>query len=292
MDTLIEHGNSSRQAVECRLWTRLRVALSLLCGLRRHDLCAGWTFMNTMYAGHVMPVRLLRFFGWTLRQLFGAIPDALTTVTFAWKVSRTPIWLAQGNPLANHPWDGDPDARLPDSVDAVVIGASMTGASCAHHWSRLASGRSLAVLEMEDPAWGASVRNEGLIVMGRYFAMVRDTMRPHLGRVRADLTPAQRDKLAEQFAAAYARSAYRNADLIEATIREEGFACDYSRNGWIQARDTADQLALRESVAAGERAGFDDWTSLPPQEVLEIGGMIVDAPAGFSRRSASFHPAK
>ena len=61
MDTLIEHGNSSRQAVECRLWTRLRVALSLLCGLRRHDLCAGWTFMNRcllrLLGGHETRVR-------------------------------------------------------------------------------------------------------------------------------------------------------------------------------------------------------------------------------------------
>jgi len=248
--------------------------------------------MHMMYDGHNLPMRLFRFLGWTLRQMFGAIPEALTTVTFDREVSRTPIWLAQGNRLANHPWAGDADACLPRQVDTVVIGAGMTGASCAYHWSKLASGKRLAVLEMEDPAWGASGRNEGLIVMGRYFAMVRDSVRPHLERVRPDLTQDRRNRLAEQFAAAYTRSAYRNADLIEQTIREEGFDCDYERNGWIQARDDVDQLALRESIAAGERVGFDDWTSLSPEQVWEKGGMVVDAPAGFSRRAACFHPAK
>ena len=289
----MQRGNTNgRGLAPCRPWTRLRVALSLLCGLRHHDLRAARSFMDTMYHGDAVPVRLLRFLAWALRQMLGDIPEALTTVTFAPKVSRTPIWLAWGNPLANHPWDSDSVARLPEKVDAVVIGAGMTGASCAYHWSKLASGQSMAVLEMEDPASGASGRNEGLVVMGRYFAMVRDTVRPHLERVCADLTPARRGRLAEQFAAVYARSAYRNADLIEATIRDERFTCDYVRNGWIQDRDEADQPALRQSIADGEGAGFDDWTSLSPAEVLDKGGMIVEAPAGFSRRAASFHPAK
>ncbi len=276
----------------CSILKRLRVGLGLLFCLRRHDFRAAGTFMSTFYGGRVLPVRVLRMWGWALGQMFGEIPRALASVTFDKEVSRTPIWLAEGNRLANHPWEKDPQTELPESVDAVIIGAGMTGAGCAYHWSKQADAETAAVLEMHDPAWGASGRNEGLVVMGRYFAMVRDTVRPHLEKVRSDLDADSRTHLAEQFAAAYTRSAYKNADLIEQTIREEGFDCDYAREGWIQARARADQASLRESVEAGYAHGFEDWTSMAPEEVRESGGMIVDAPAGFSKRAASFHPAK
>ena len=276
----------------CSLWWRLRVGVGLLCGLRGHDLRAGRSYMNLAYGQHAWPVRALRMCAWTLRQMFGAMPGALTSVTFADRVSRTSIWLAEGNPLANHPWAKDASAPLPEIADTVVIGAGMTGASCAYHWSRLAGDRAAVVLEMEDPAWGASGRNEGLVVMGRYFAMVRDKVASHLEEARADLEADERRGLAERFAAAYCRSAYKNADLIEQTIRDEGFECEYVREGWIQASDEEGQPALRESIEAGTARGFDDWTSLTPPEALAKGGMKVEAPAGFSRRAASFHPAK
>ena len=276
----------------CYPWTRLRVAVRLLCGLRTHDLRAARTFMKSMYSGQALPMRLARLLWWAAGQVFHHIPNALSTVTRDIPLSRTPIWLVAGNPLANHPWGDDPEARLPDSVEVAVIGAGFTGAGCAYHWSRAAGAGSMAVLEMDDPASGASGRNEGLVVMGRYFAMVRDTVRPYLREVRPDLTPEQQKRLAGQFAAAYVHSAYRNGDLVEQTIRDEGFDCGYARNGWIQARDDADQPALQESIGAGQAHGFDDWTSLSPEETLERGGMRVDAPAGFSRAAASFHPAK
>ena len=269
----------------------MKTALGLLLGLRRHDLRAARTFMDTMFPGAAFPVRLRKFIAWTLHQSFVAIPRALKTARFARPISQTPIWLAAGNPLANHPWANDPDAALPDRANTVVIGAGFTGAGCAYHWAKAGQGKMI-VLEMDDPASGASGRNEGLVVMGRYFAMVRDTVRPYLDQIRPDLTPQQRAKLADQFAARYAQSAYKNADLVEETVRAEGYDCDYARNGWIQARDAADQPSLEESIAAGTAAGFDDWTAMPAEDVLEKGGMKVDHPAGFSHQAASFHPAK
>jgi len=140
-----------------------------------------------MFPGVSLPVRFVRFFAWALSQVFFTIPHALKSARFTRPVSQTPIWLAAGNPLANHPWANDPDTSLPTDADVVVIGAGFTGAGCAYHWAKAGQGRML-VVEMEDAASGASGRNEGLVVMGRYFAMVRDTVRPYLDKVRADLS--------------------------------------------------------------------------------------------------------
>ncbi len=62
---------------------RTRVALGLLAGLRGHDFHAAWTFMHMTWPHDAAPVRLLKFAGWTLRQMFSIIPDALATVSFA-----------------------------------------------------------------------------------------------------------------------------------------------------------------------------------------------------------------
>ncbi len=128
---------------------RLRVFLGLLCGLRKHDFRAAATWINTMYPG-VSPVgRLVRFFRWSLWQMWCEIPDALGTATFAPSVSRTPIWLADGNPLENHPWGMDAKVKLPERVQVVVIGAGFTGGGAGlplvsphRHQSRFDDGRA------------------------------------------------------------------------------------------------------------------------------------------------------
>ncbi len=269
---------------------RVRVALRLLVGLRAHDLRAARSYTRLMWSQHSVFRRLLLFFGWSLRQMFDVIPRGLMSVTFADTVKSTPIWLDEANPHADVPWrDG---GQLPEHVDTVVIGAGFTGASCAYHWSKLGASKDLAILDMGDPATGASGRNEGVVVMGRYAAMVRDTVRPYLDKTRMDLSEEDRSLLATQFATVYAQAAYRNADLVEETVLQEGFDCDYARNGWIQAREDEDQEALVAGVEFGRSVGAADWTTLSPDDVLKLGGMKIDAPAGFSRASATFHPAR
>ena len=223
------------------------------------------------------------------------IPDALCTATFAPDVSRTPIWLADGNPLENHPWGTMPEATLPERVHVVVIGAGFTGGALAYHWSRRAAAdpeMTLAVLDMGEAASGSSGRNEGLVLMGRYCHMVEQTVLKHLPAVRSDLAEPDRRQLARQFAVAYCQAAYRNGDLIEETIRREGFDCDYERQGWVQARDADQQTALAESVRTALETGLTDWTSMTEKEVLRRTGMKVEHSAGFSVAAASFHPAK
>ncbi len=274
---------------------RLRVFLRLLCGLRKHDFRAAATWINTMYPG-VSPVgRLIKFLRWSLWQMWCEIPDALCTAKFAPIVSRTPIWLAAGNPLENHPWGSRPDAALPKRVHIVVIGAGFTGGALAYHWSRRAASNpdlTMTVLDMGEAASGSSGRNEGLVVMGRYCHMVEQTVLRHLPAVRPNLSEPDRQQLARQFAVAYCKAAYRNGDLIEEAIRREGFDCDYARHGWVQARDADQQAALAESVRTALDTGLTDWTSIPPDEVKLRSGMAVTHNAGYSIAAASFHPAK
>lgn len=274
---------------------RVRVFLGLLCGLRTHDLRAARTWISTMYPGTPFVARIGKFVCWSLGQMWHRMPDALTVVTFSPKLSRTPYWLSQGNPLENHPWCVRPDAVLPARADVVVIGAGFTGGSLAYHWGKYApagGGLSMVVLEMGDAASGSSGRNEGLVVMGRYCQMVYGTVLRSLDRVRTDLAPSERQLLARQFAVTYCRAAYRNGDLVEQTIRTEGFACDYSRQGWVQARDADQQQSLADSVRMATETGATDWTSISPDEVARRTGMTVTLNAGFSVAAASFHPAR
>jgi len=288
-----ECGSRSNETPPVRVLSRVRVALGLLAGLRRHDFRAARTLAQMNFAGHSFVGRWGRFAGWALRQMLVTIPEAMHTADFARPVSRLPLWLLDENPWRNHPWEDDPGARLPERAEVVVIGAGWAGGAVAYHWAkRSPSDKMMAVLEMDDPASGASGRNEGLVVMGRYFSMVRDTVLAGLERTRADLDARQRDQLARQFAAAYCKAAYRNGDLIEQTVREEGYDCDYVRKGWVQARDAGDQARLAESVRMALDSGYSDWTQIAAEEVKAKTGMRVRHNAGFSTAAASFHPAK
>jgi len=118
---------------------RIVVAMALLGGLRLHDLRAPRTYIARMYPGVSLPVKFLKFAGWVVNQLFPSIPEALATVTFERPVSRTPIWLAARNPVANYPGSTEPGARLPGE-EVAVIGAGFTGGAFAYHRSRHGAG--------------------------------------------------------------------------------------------------------------------------------------------------------
>lgn len=298
MSSRTSHSSSQmeklKSSVSC--WKRLCVALRLLQGLRLADFQSARVYADMRYAGVSFLVKWVKFLRWTCHQMFFEIPDVTQNLIISGRISKTPMWLIDPNPLANYPWKEEPAADLPEAVDTVVIGAGFTGAALAYHWAKRApEHRQMVVLEMDDPASGSSGRNEGLVVMGRYFKMVRDTVRDSLGQLRSDLTNNQRQQLAEQFARVYCQAAYRNADLIEKTIQEEGFDCDYSRSGWVQAQDPDDpkgQQALKDSVQMAAKSGFTDWVSISPDEVMERSGMQVDLDAGCSLAAASWHPAK
>ena len=66
--------------------------------------------------------RVLMFVLWALKQMWYTIPQAMQETQFAKRVSKIPVWLKDGNPFANHPWEEDPSAGLPEETDCVLIG--------------------------------------------------------------------------------------------------------------------------------------------------------------------------
>lgn len=272
---------------------RLRVFARLLCSLRRHDFRAARTFMAMTFPKDRSVVRFVKFTGWAFRQMWCTIPDAMRQTRFSDAVSKVPVWLKDGNPLENYPWASRPDAKLPAAADTVVIGCGLAGCAVAYHWGRKAPpDRKLVALDMGDAATGSAGRNEGLVVMGRYYHMVVHTVLPYLEDTRRDLTSRQQQQLAHQFAARYAHTCYRNGDMVEQTVRDEGFDCDYAREGWVQAREEHEQTSLAESVQMALDTGYTDWTSITPDEVKRRTGMNVRHNAGLSIAAASFNPAK
>ena len=83
---------------------------------------------------------------------------------------------------------------------------------------------------------------------------------------------------AEQFAKAYCKAAYRNAVLIEQTIRAEGFDCDYAREGWGQACD-ADEHRIR---GGGDPLRLHRLNTAHAALVAKKTGMRVPHNAGHS----------
>ena len=279
--------------VRVSLLRRLAGAVRLILGLRLPDLQAAGTYQRMRWSHDAFLLRWAKLLIWSIRQTFVDVPDGASCLKIDGPVSPTPMWLIDRNPLANHPWKDDPKHPLIDFVDTVVIGAGFTGAACAYHWAeRAPENRTLTVLEMDDPASGSSGRNEGLVVVGRYFKFVYDTVLSHLNNTQSELTPTERQQLARQFANVYCEAAYYNADLIATTIEREGFDCDYVRAGWVQGQEQNHQSKLLESVRMSQEFGYTDWTHISAEEVMDKCGMQVDCPAGFSKAAASWHPAK
>jgi len=195
--------------------------------------------------------------------------------------------------LANHPWHDNPQTQLPETAHTVVIGAGLAGSALAYHWGKKANkDQTMVLLDMGDAASGSGGRNEGLIVVGRYYHMVYTLVLPQLRSARPELSDSDVDKLAHQFASIYCKSCYRNAKMVHDTIIQEGFECDYVREGWVQVHDEDEQTKLDDSVRMAIDTGFTDWCKITPDEVERISGMKVRHNAGFSLAAASFHPAK
>ncbi|RJT30440.1 FAD-binding oxidoreductase [Mesorhizobium waimense] len=101
-------------------------------------------------------------------------------------------------------------------VDLAIVGGGFSGLSTALHAA--ARGLSVAVLEAEIIAWGATGRNAGFVVPN-FAKMDPVDINAHLG-------PERGERLID-FAAG-------SADLVFGLIKQHGIECDALRSGWIQ----------------------------------------------------------
>ena len=91
-------------------------------------------------------------------ELLGRVGVA-STLGISLPISGQPFWFRAGHPLANY----QSAPTWPPSVDVLIIGAGLTGASTAYHLGPAVGDRSLhvAVVDRGDPATEASGRNGG-----------------------------------------------------------------------------------------------------------------------------------
>lgn len=101
-------------------------------------------------------------------------------------------------------------------ADLAIVGGGFSGLSTALHAA--GKGLSVAVLEAEFIAWGATGRNAGFVVPN-FAKMDPDSILAHLG-------PERGEGLID-FAAG-------SADLVFALIKQHGIDCDALQSGWIQ----------------------------------------------------------
>jgi glycine/D-amino acid oxidase-like deaminating enzyme len=162
-----------------------------------------------------------------------------------WAASAAPAPATTALPAGEH------------AVELLVVGAGVTGLSAALH----AAGRGarVMVLEASEIGFGASGRNNGLVIPA--------------------LTRADPDVLVRAFGAekgealvAVLRDA---ADAVFGLVRRHGIACEAVQQGWVQP-------AHRESRLGLSRSRFEQWQRRgAPVELLDRGQVTAITGSGF-----------
>ena len=114
-------------------------------------------------------------------------------------------------------WEAAPPAgglpkSLPQEIDVAIIGAGYTGTTAALTCAR--AGRSVVLVETEDPGYGASTRNGGMIGSGHRVGF-------------ADLSRRYGERVAEEIL----REGLRALEFATGLIESEQNDCDFSRCG-------------------------------------------------------------
>lgn len=282
------------ERAQVNVFARLRTAAALLLTLRGRDFLSAGEFMKIAFPHDARPVQIAKFIVWAVDAIWNRIPNASAWAQIDQDVSHIPYWQTAPNPLANHPWATEPDARIPESAEVAVIGAGFGGSSFTYHWSKN-SDKSLVLLEMRDPASGSAGRNGGVCVMagGAYHGFyIVPGVSAYLQRIRPELSAEQRDAIVTRFAGVYVRALHASHEQIRATIAAEGIECDYARLGWIHVPDEADRPKLESSLALARRLGHDDWAPISAADIHARSGANAELDGAVSSGSATWHPAK
>ena len=174
-------------------------------------------------------------------QLLGRVGVA-STQGISLPISDQPFWFRAGHPLANY----QSAPTLPSSVDVLIIGAGLTGASTAYHLGPAVRDRRLhvAVIDRGDPATEAtSGRNGGNFELlpensvGLYGSLARERLQ-FLLHVYPSVPIEVLRAESERQASLVLGMALRNRDRLQQIIGDESIDCDFSPRGWIYLAHT------------------------------------------------------
>lgn len=171
---------------------------------------------------------------------------------------NTPYWWDAAPPTPA------PQRDVPARADAVIIGSGYTGLSAA--LTLLRAGRSIVVLDSEDPGSGASRRNAG-----------------YLGRTLKKTFPALMKARGKQHALAVYRDLDRALQTVRELIADESIGCHLVRCGrFIGATSPAHYEQLARDLHVTKRFLGFEFAMLPRAEQhrematdLYFGGAVI-----------------
>ena len=206
-----------------------------------------------------------------------------------------PYWFRVGHPLAG--FQSKPD--LPAQVDVLIIGAGLTGAATAYHFShsQQATKRRVAVIDQGDPGCEASGRNGGNFELipensvGLYEGLARERL-AFLQRLFRELPAEVLRAESERQASLVLGIALRNRDLMKSIILRERMDCDFSPRGWLHlASNHAEEEGLCEEVTLAAQHGqrIELWSRARIHREL---GIQTDFLGRFIPGDGTYHPFK
>src|SRR3984893_2529056 len=209
--------------------------------------------------------------------------------------SDRPFWFRAGHPLANY----QSAPKLPSSVDVLIIGAGLTGASAAYHLGAAVRDRSLhgAVIGRGDPATEASGRNGGNFQLlpensvGLYGGLARERLQ-FLLHVYPSVPIEVLRAESERQASLVLGMALRNRDRLQQIIYDESIDCDFSPRGWLYLPHTdSEEQGICEEVMLAAQHGerIELWSR---RKIFEEFDIRTDFVGRFIPGDGTYHPFK
>lgn len=191
---------------------------------------------------------------------------------------ETPFSAGRATPMPNSLWAATTEnlSSFPvlsghESVDVAVIGGGFMGLMAALTLAE--NGVDVALVEAAEIGWGASGRNNGLVVPG--LKRDPDAVRRILGSERGD---------------ALLRYSGDAPAIVFKLIDEHDIDCDVNRRGWIQAAHSRHALpAIKKRMAQWQELGTD-VEMVPENSVADRLGTDYYAGAWCDPRGGSINP--